>query len=88
MPKLLAEDSRLHGYDGRVTHAILPLERTYCSQCGKPYGWASQDCSEHIAAAEIIVYCEECFTALNNLAPMPLRRLPPEDQQRLGFLED
>jgi hypothetical protein len=57
----LGDDSRLKGYTGRVTHAILPLERTYCTNCGRPWGWASEDSSEHIAAAEIVVFCEDCF---------------------------
>ncbi len=67
MGKILefGEDSRLKGYAHRVTHAILPLERTFCANCGRPWGWASEDSSEHIAAAEIVVFCEECFEALN-----------------------
>jgi hypothetical protein len=36
----IGEDSRLKGYTGRVTHAVLPLERTFCSNCGRPWGWA------------------------------------------------
>lgn len=81
------EDSRLKSYAGRVTHAIFPFERTYCSNCGKPYGWASQESSEHIAAAEIVVFCEECFESLNRMGTLPMRRLSVEEMQRLGLQE-
>ncbi|HYL82772.1 MAG TPA: hypothetical protein VE263_00940 [Candidatus Angelobacter sp.] len=83
------EDSRLKGYAGRVTHAILPLERTYCSNCGRPWGWASQESSEHIAAAEIVVFCEECFEALNEDRQEPtFLRVAPDELKRLGLLEE
>ena len=82
------EDSRLRGYARRVTHAVLPLERTYCTQCGKPHGWASQESSQHIAAAEIIVFCEECFESLNASGTAPLRRVSSEDLNRLGLVEE
>ncbi|HLK02934.1 MAG TPA: hypothetical protein VKT53_00735 [Candidatus Acidoferrum sp.] len=84
----VGEDSRLKGYAGRTTHAIFPLERTYCTNCGKPYGWASQESSEHIAAAEIIVFCEQCFELLNGMGRLPMRRVPTEDLQRLGLREE
>ena len=78
MGKILefGEDSRLKGYAGRVTHAVLPLERAYCSNCGRPWGWASEESSGQIAAAEIVVFCEECFEALNSkCAPVTVRSI-------------
>jgi hypothetical protein len=90
------EDSRLKGYAGRVTHAILPLERTYCANCGRPWGWASEDSSEHIAAAEIVVFCEDCFEALNartrvtssQYARAPLECIPENEMRSLGLVEE
>ncbi|GAC1643255.1 MAG: hypothetical protein NVS9B14_24580 [Candidatus Acidiferrum sp.] len=84
----VGEDSRLKGYAGRTTHAIFPLERTYCTNCGRPYGWASQESSEHIAAAEIVVFCEECFERLNAMGELPMRRVPAEELQRLGLRDE
>jgi len=92
----LGEDSRLKGYAGRVTHAFLPLERTYCANCGRPWGWASEDSSEHIAAAEIVVFCEDCFEALNSgraamqnqNAASPLQRVPENEMRSLGLVEE
>ena len=83
------EDSRLKGYTAHVTHAILPLERTFCANCGRPWGWASKDSSEHIAAAEIVVFCGECFSALNDNAPQsPFERIPKNEMRTLGLLEE
>ena len=83
------EDSRLKGHHGRVTHAVLPLERTFCANCGRPWGWASQDSSEHIAAAEIVVFCQECFAALNaNQQAAPLRPIAAAEMRSLGLLEE
>lgn len=83
------EDSRLKGHHGRITHAVLQLERTFCSNCGRPWGWASEDSSEHIAAAEIVVFCEECFAALNaNQTAPPLRLIPETEIKSLGLLEE
>jgi hypothetical protein len=92
----LGEDSRLKGCAGRVTHAILPLERTFCANCGRPWGWASEDSSEHIAAAEIVVFCEDCFEALNSgraamqtrNSNLPLQRVPKNELGRLGLVEE
>ena len=83
------EDSRLKGHLGRVTHAILPLERTFCANCGRPWGWASEDSSESIAAAEIVVFCEDCFAALNaNSGASTFERIPSEEMRSLGLLEE
>jgi predicted amidophosphoribosyltransferase len=83
------EDSRLKGYGGRITHALLPLERTFCANCGRPWGWASEDSSEHIAAAEIVVFCEECFEALNSNAVIaPYQRIPEIEMRSLGLVEE
>jgi hypothetical protein len=83
------EDSRLKGYTGRVTHAILPLERTFCANCGRPWGWASEDSSEHIAAAEIVVFCEECFASLNRgPGAATFARIPETEMKSLGLVEE
>jgi hypothetical protein len=83
------EDSRLKGYAGRVTHAILPLERTFCANCGRPWGWASEDSGEHIAAAEIVVFCEECFAALNSVSGVAtFARIPEAEMRTLGLVEE
>ena len=91
MGKLIefGEDSRLKGYAGRVTHAIFPLERTYCVNCGRAWGWASEDSSEHIAAAEIVVFCEDCFEALNS-APSATTfvRIPESEMRSRGLMEE
>ena len=91
MGKLLqfGEDSRLKGYRARITHAVLPLERTFCANCGRPWGWASQDSSEQIAAAQIVVFCEDCFEALNaQHAASTLTRIPDTEMKTLGLVEE
>jgi hypothetical protein len=83
------EDSRLKGYARRLTHAILPLERTFCANCGRPWGWASEDSSEHIAAVEIVVFCEECFSTLNAVNEnAPMQRIPADEIRSLGLVEE
>jgi len=83
------EDSRLKGYAGRVTHAVLPLERAFCANCGRPWGWASEDSSEHIAAAEIVVFCEECFASLNRVPGGAIvARIPESEMRSLGLVEE
>jgi hypothetical protein len=87
------EDSRLKGYANRVTHAVLSLARTYCSNCGKPWGWTSQESSGQIAAAEIVVFCEDCFETLNGKtsgqAPAaPFERIPENEMKSLGLVEE
>ncbi|HEV1994015.1 MAG TPA: hypothetical protein VGR03_06785 [Candidatus Acidoferrum sp.] len=91
MGKILefGDDSRLKGYSGRVTHAILPLERTFCTNCGRPWGWASEDSSKHIAAAEIVVFCGECFSALNaGNDNGPMQCIPANEMRSLGLVEE
>ena len=80
-----AADSRLSGVRQEVTHAVLPYERTYCANCGKPWGWTTQDSSQFIAAAEIVVVCDECFESLN--AKEQAKRIPEAEATRLGFIE-
>ena len=83
------EDSRLKGHHGRVTHAVLSLERTFCANCGRPWGWTSEDSSKHIAAAEIVVLCEECFAGLNaNQQTASFSRVPEAEMKSLGLLEE
>ena len=68
-------DSRLKGYTNRVTHPTLPLERTFCSHCGRPKGWVSVESYEFIKAAQIIVLCDDCEEKLTQLGPLPLEEL-------------
>lgn len=81
-------DSRLQGFHGEVTHAVLPYERTYCANCGKPWGWTTQDSSQHIAAQEIVVVCESCFETLNSRAGAPFERIPAEELKKLGLIDE
>jgi len=78
------EDSRLTSL--RATHSILPLERTYCANCGRPWGWTSQESSQSIAASEIIVVCEDCFEHLN--PQQQSRRISQEELALLGLCEE
>ncbi len=81
-----AADSRLNGVRQEVTHSVLPYERTYCANCGKPWGWTTQDSSQFIAAAEIIVVCDECFESLNKKEQA--RKIPDAGLARLGLMEE
>jgi hypothetical protein len=87
------EDSRLKGFAGqqRITHPTLPLERTFCSKCGKPYGWVSTESYEFIEAGEVTVFCEECETEINKIAgsvplvpaaPKEATEIPPPPHRR------
>lgn len=58
-------DSRLRFT--RVTHPTLPLERTFCVNCGKPKGWVSVDSYDFIQANSIIVVCNDCEAALGEV---------------------
>lgn len=60
------EDSRLRGFTGNATHPTLPLERTYCTLCGKEFGWVSVESYEFIRAGEVIVFCNECEEAVRS----------------------
>ena len=61
LPKLHKDsDSRLKGFFGQVTHPTLPLQRTYCAMCGKPWGYCTSESSQHIAPEHIIVTCDDC----------------------------
>jgi hypothetical protein len=79
-------DSRLQGFSGQVTHAVLPYERTYCANCGRPWGWTTKDSSQYIAAAEIIVVCDACFESLNGKEQR--QRIPETEIIRLGLMEE
>jgi hypothetical protein len=79
-------DSRLQGFGGEVTHAVLPYERTYCANCGKQWGWTTQDSSQYIAAAEISVVCDECFESLNSKDQ--IQRIPESEITRLGLIDE
>lgn len=65
------EDSRTK--TNKVTHPRFALERTYCTNCGTPYGWVSQESCKYIAAAEVIVFCDKCDEEMRTkLGPIPL----------------
>lgn len=70
------DDSRLKGFRVRVTHPTLPLERSYCSICGKPKGWVTTESSEFIRATEVVVVCDGCVLAYGE---PPLLRCPIEE---------
>jgi hypothetical protein len=80
------QDSRLQGFNGAQTHPVLPYERTFCANCGKPDGWTTHESSEFIAAAEITVVCNDCFESLN--AKEQARRVPEAVAQKLGLIEE
>jgi len=86
--KRISSDSRLNGSGVMITHSVLPYERTFCSECGKPWGWTTQDSSQFIAAAEVVVYCDVCFEKLNAQAGTPLVPIPSEELKQLGLFED
>jgi hypothetical protein len=73
------EDSRLKGYGNRVTHPIWPLERTFCTKCGAPFGWVSEESSKYIQAAEVVVFCNDCEAKMNKLGPIPLQQAAPDN---------
>lgn len=61
------EDSRMAGHHGKVTHPTMPLERTYCVNCGRPWGW----CGGEKPPDHIRVICDPCFDAMNEAAQVP-----------------
>lgn len=68
-------DSRLAGHRGRITHPTLPLERTFCANCGRPKGWVSFETGDTIRAEQIVVLCEDCEEKYGKplLAEAPIR---------------
>ena len=81
-----SEDSRLVGYQDRVTHSVLPLERAFCASCGRPWGWTSQESYAYIAASEITVVCEDCFEHLN--PEQKSRRISQAEMALRGLCEE
>lgn len=69
-------DSRLLGFNVRVTHPTLPLERCYCVNCGKPKGWVSTENMEFIRSNQVIVICDDCDEKMGTL---PLAKLNIEE---------
>lgn len=59
------EDSRVKGL--KTTHPHLPLERTYCANCGRPYGWVSTDTYEFIRVNNILAICPLCEETLGEV---------------------
>ncbi len=81
------EDSRLKGYKAAVTHPTLPLERSFCTKCGAPYGWVSMESSYLISAAAVVVFCERCEAEMNKkLGPIPLKVAGDEDTREFPEL--
>ena len=77
---MVPTDSRLKGYNGTVTHPHLPLERTYCAQCGKPKGWVSQESYEFIRFNSILILCDRCqFDLQVKYGHLPLQECPIEE---------
>ena len=70
------DDSRLKGIFKRVTHPTLPLERTYCAECGGFKGWVTTESADFIRAANVLVYCDRCVEKLQaKLGPVPLKEV-------------
>lgn len=66
------DDSRLK--INKVTHPTMAMERTYCTNCGSPYGWVTQESAKYIACQEVIVFCERCDEEMRTkLGPIPLQ---------------
>jgi len=63
----------------KVTHPTMPMERTYCTNCGAPYGWVTQESSEYIAVGEVVVFCNKCDADMSTkLGPIPLECIGDE----------
>ena len=76
------EDSRLKGYAGikRETHPTLPLERTFCNLCGKPFGWVSTESYEFIKCGEVVVFCNDCEESIRlKLGGIPMQVAAPDE---------
>jgi len=58
-------DSRLK-YGGRM-HPTLPLERTFCINCGAEKGWVSSETYDYIRVNNVIVICDVCHEKLGKL---------------------
>lgn len=71
------DDSRLKTI--RITHPTLPLERTFCIKCGRPYGWVSTESYSFISVGEVVVICEICEEAMNKLGGVPLVKAADKD---------
>lgn len=76
------------------------LIRTFCSNCGVPYGWTNEESYDMIRAQEVIVLCEECEAEINakcGSIPLPvagtkeMTSLPKPEEQGIvivtGFVE-
>ena len=76
----MGEDSRLKGFGIQVTHPHMPLERTYCVNCGKPKGWVSTATMDFIRVQEVVVVCDDCAESLNGkFGAIPLREAPIQE---------
>lgn len=73
------EDSRLKGYNGKITHPTLPLERTFCSKCGAPFGWVSTESYHYIEIGAVTVFCNDCEQGMNAIGGVPLKVAAGQD---------
>jgi len=74
------EDSRLKGFIRRETHPTLPLERTFCTLCGVPFGWVSVESYEFVKCGEVIVMCNACEEAVRQkLGGIPMQVAAPDE---------
>jgi hypothetical protein len=91
-PKLHKDaDSRLKGHFGQVTHPTLPLQRTYCFLCGKPYGYTSMESSKLVPPAHIVVTCDECDLAIFDKygrGDFPLPEVPRDLLDAYGIIPE
>src|SRR3954470_519867 len=83
------EDSRLKGYNGNVTHPTLPLCRTYCTNCGKPFGWVSVESYEFVECGEVIVMCNDCEEMIRTkLGGIPMQVAAPDEATNIPNPKD
>lgn len=80
------EDSRLKGYRGKITHPTLPLERTFCTNCGAPFGWVSTESYAFIEAGEVVVFCNDCEARMQLLGGVPLKVAAPDNATEIPKL--
>lgn len=78
-------DSRLQGFFGQVTHPTLPMQRTYCAFCGKPFGYCSMESSKYDAPGHIVVTCNDCDEIMVRLGAKPV---PQHILDAFGLIAD
>jgi len=63
-----------------VIHPTLPLERVYCINCSRPYGWVTTESYSYIAVNNIVVLCDVCEQILGKpqLQEAKIKLVPTE----------